>query len=90
MLKKNSARRSDSFKESIDTKDDIKEPDLGSDSHHYKRMGGFEFFPAAKVRDSDWISVIIYVAIYLLLGLGILVFVDMYFNGLTFKDMVNF
>lgn len=90
MFRKKAVKNSDTFKSGIDSKDDIKEQDLGSDSHQYKRMGGFELFPAAKVRDSDWISVVIYVVIYLLIGLGILIFVDMYFNGKSLSDMFNF
>lgn len=88
--KKNLTPRSDAYKASIKENDDIKEQDLGSDIHKYKSMGGFEFFPASKVRDSDWISVFIYVAIYSVLGLAILIFVDVYFNGYSFKDLFSF
>ncbi len=83
-------QNSDFYKESVKVNDDIKEQDLGTDLHHYKSMGGFEFFPAAKVRDSDWKSVFLYIFIYLIIGLAILVFVDMFFNGYSFKDLFNF
>lgn len=88
--KKKEMRGLNSFRGNKNTNDDADDEIPGVDMHQYKRMGGFELFSPGKVRDSDWVSVIIYVSIFLILALAILIFVDMYFNGYSFKDLFNF